>query len=159
MKLELPADERRALRAKAHPLHPVVMIGHDGLTPAVLHEIDVNLSAHGLIKIRVFSDDRAAREDFLARVADQLDAAAVQHIGKLLIVYRPLPKPEPEPGRKRAVPAKAPSGYLSRTGARRTTQSRGEDTPAIRPRKTPRTPKARDGAEPPGIHGRRRPRG
>ena len=42
---------RRALRAKAHHLRPFVSIGQHGLTPAVLHEIDVNLLAHELIKI------------------------------------------------------------------------------------------------------------
>jgi len=57
----LSSAERRALRAKAHHLHAVVAIGQHGLTPSVLHEIDVNLIAHELIKIRVFSDARAER--------------------------------------------------------------------------------------------------
>lgn len=94
MKFELPPAKRRAFRAKAHHLDPVVMIGNDGLTPAVLHEIDVNLLSHGLIKIRVFSDDRDARAALLDRIADELDAAPVQHIGKLLVVYRPVPEEE-----------------------------------------------------------------
>jgi len=51
----LTPSQRRALRAKAHHLDPVVTIGHHGLTPAVLHEIDVALLAHELVKIRVFS--------------------------------------------------------------------------------------------------------
>ena len=93
----LKPDERRALRAQAHHMNPVVMIGNDGLTPAVLHEIDVNLLAHGLIKIRVFSDDRAAREELLTRIAAELDAAPIQHIGKLLVIYRPIPEPERQP--------------------------------------------------------------
>jgi RNA-binding protein len=98
MKFEVPPKKLRAYRAKAHHLDPVVMIGNDGLTPAVVHEIDVNLLAHGLIKIRVFSDDRDARQAFLERIADDLDAAPIQHIGKLLILFRPIPvaeKPEP----------------------------------------------------------------
>src|SRR5215211_4961976 len=101
MKLELSADERRALRADAHHLAPVVMIGNEGLSAAVLHEIDVNLGSHGLIKIRVFSDDRDEREALLGRIAEELDAAAVQHIGKLLVVYRPLPEPEKKAARRR----------------------------------------------------------
>jgi len=101
MKLDITPDQRRALRAEAHHLDPVVMIGNDGLTPAVLHEIDINLAAHGLIKIRVFSDDRDARAEMLARIADELDAAPVQHIGKLLIVHRPLPEPEAAAGQAR----------------------------------------------------------
>ena len=72
MKLELSAPVRRALRADAHHLDPVVMVGNDGLTPAVLHEIDINLLAHGLIKIRVFSDARSEREVMLMAIADTL---------------------------------------------------------------------------------------
>ena len=65
--LALTPAERRDLRAKAHRLHPVVSVGHHGLTPAVLHEIDVNLLAHELIKVRVFADDRGAREALVAQ--------------------------------------------------------------------------------------------
>jgi putative YhbY family RNA-binding protein len=86
MKIVPTPARRRALRAEAHHLDPVVMIGNDGVTPAVLHEIDLNLLAHGLIKVRVFSDERAVREGFLQRIVDELDAAAIQHIGKLLVV-------------------------------------------------------------------------
>src|SRR4030095_8099979 len=94
--------ERRALRAKAHPLHPVVIVGHNGLTPAVLHEIDVNLLAHELIKIRVFGDDRDAREAMLARICGDLDAAPVQHLGKALTIWRPWLAPEPQGCARRA---------------------------------------------------------
>ena len=52
-------------------------------------EIDAALNAHGLIKVRVFSDDRAAREALLAELADALGAAPIQHIGKLLVLWRP----------------------------------------------------------------------
>src|SRR5215212_8056898 len=79
---------RRALRAKAHHLHPVVSVGTHGLTPAVLHEIDVNLLAHELVKLRVHSDDRDEREKLLERICSELDAAPVQHLGKVLIIYR-----------------------------------------------------------------------
>jgi RNA-binding protein YhbY len=65
------------------------MVGGDGLTPAVKKEADAALKAHGLIKIRVFSDDRPAREAMLATLADELDAAPIQHIGKLLVLWRP----------------------------------------------------------------------
>jgi RNA-binding protein len=95
---------RRALRARAHHLDPVVSIGHHGLTPAVLHEADVALTAHELIKVRVASDDRAEREGLLARICEALDCAPVQQIGKLLVLWRPRPKETtPEDGRgKRA---------------------------------------------------------
>lgn len=90
--IELTPAERKAHRAEAHHLDPVVMIGSDGLTPAVLKETDAALNAHGLIKIRVLGDDRAAREAIYARLADALNAAPVQHIGKLLVLWRPMPE-------------------------------------------------------------------
>src|SRR5580765_793795 len=93
----LTSAQRRAFRAKAHSFHPVVAIGQHGLTSAVLHEIDVNLLAHELIKIRVFEDDRDARAALLTAICDALDAAPVQHLGKILTIWRPAPPPEPEP--------------------------------------------------------------
>lgn len=89
--IPLTPAERKAHRAAAHHLHPVVAIGGDGLTAAVLKEADAALNAHGLIKVRAFSDDRAARDEMLARLADELNAGPVQHIGKLLVLWRPLP--------------------------------------------------------------------
>lgn len=89
--LQLSSDERRALRARAHDLNPVVSIAENGLTEAVLKEIETNLKAHELIKIRVYGDVRADREAYLEKICSELGAAAVQHIGKLLIVYRPDP--------------------------------------------------------------------
>ncbi|MGN0918862.1 MAG: ribosome assembly RNA-binding protein YhbY [Oxalobacter sp.] len=87
--LKLTSSQRSALKAQAHSLNPVVMIGEAGLTEAVLKEIDVNLNAHGLIKIRVLGDDRMNRIEILQKICSQLDAAPIQHIGKLLIIYRP----------------------------------------------------------------------
>ncbi len=89
--IELHSSERREWRAQAHHLNPVVMVGGDGLTPAVRKEIDAALNAHGLIKIRVFSDDRAARELMYQELAAELNAAPIQHIGKLLVLWRPQP--------------------------------------------------------------------
>lgn len=85
----LPPALRRELRARAHHLHPVVAIGQHGLTPRVLHELDVALTAHGLVKLRVFAGDRALREALLARICAALGCAPVQHLGKLLILWRP----------------------------------------------------------------------
>jgi putative YhbY family RNA-binding protein len=92
---ELSPAERRALRARAHALHPIVMIGSAGLTDAVLKEIDLALKSHELIKIRMLGDDRGGRGDALERICGALDAAPVQLIGKILVVFRPQP-PEPE---------------------------------------------------------------
>src|SRR5215471_2778021 len=90
----LTSAERRALRAKAHHLQPVVSIGSNGLTASVLHEIDVNLTAHELVKVRVFNDDRDEREHLFAQVCAELDAAPVQHLGKILMLWRPPPAPK-----------------------------------------------------------------
>jgi putative YhbY family RNA-binding protein len=92
--IQLTPAQRKAQRSEAHHLDPVVMIGSDGLTPAVEKEIDLALNAHGLIKVRVFSDDRPAREAMLATLADTLGAAPIQHIGKLLVLWRPIPPKE-----------------------------------------------------------------
>ena len=92
--IELTPAQRRAHRADAHHLSPVVLVGGDGLTPNVRKEIDAALNAHGLIKVRVFSDDRAARELMYQELAADLNAAPVQHIGKLLVLWRPQPEKE-----------------------------------------------------------------
>ena len=87
--LKLTPVERSALRAEAHALKPIVIIGEAGLTPAVLKEIDLGLDSHGLIKVRVFGDDREARVGMYDTICGNLGAAPVQHIGKLLVIYRP----------------------------------------------------------------------
>ena len=89
--IQLTPAQRKEHRADAHHLDPVVMVGGDGLTDAVKKEIDLALNAHGLIKVRVFSDDRTAREAMFQTLADELNAAPIQHIGKLLVLWRPMP--------------------------------------------------------------------
>ena len=106
--LQLSPVERRSLRARAHGLSPVVSIAQNGLSGAVLKEIDASLRAHELIKIRVYNDDRDERESFLATICDELGAAPVQHIGKLLVVWRPAPD-EDEAVAKAPVRARRPA--------------------------------------------------
>lgn len=97
--LKLTADERRALRARAHALNPVVSISQNGLSESVLKEIANSLASHELIKVRVFNDDRAVREEMLASICEELEAAPVQHIGKLLVIWRPDPDSGKEGGK------------------------------------------------------------
>jgi len=113
--LQLSSGERRELRARAHALNPVVSIAENGLTDGVLKEIDINLTAHELIKVRVYGDSRDDRLAYLEKICNELDAAAVQHIGKLLVIFRPTP----------AVAVNAPKSQKSRR-------------PAAAPRKTKR---------------------
>ncbi|WP_338849143.1 ribosome assembly RNA-binding protein YhbY [Massilia sp. W12] len=87
--LKLTPAERSLLRAEAHGLKPTVMIGAEGLTEAVMNEISSSLDAHGLIKIRVLGDEREERVAIYEQICSELDAAPVQHIGKLLVIYRP----------------------------------------------------------------------
>ena len=87
--IQLTPAQRREHRANAHHLTPVVLICGDGLTDAVKKEVDAALNAHGLIKVRVFSDDRAGRELIYQTLSADLSAAPVQHIGKLLVLWRP----------------------------------------------------------------------
>ena len=101
----LTPTERRDLRAKAHHLEPVVTVGHHGLTPAVLHEIDLALLAHDLVKVRVLGDDRDAREAMLGQACEALDCAPVQHVGKVLVLWRPNPERKKK-APKAAEPAK-----------------------------------------------------
>ena len=104
---ELTPAERRGLKAQAHHLHPVIMIGEAGATPAVLKEIDIALKSHELIKIRVLGDDRERRARLDGEICAALGASPVQHIGKILVLYRQRPeqpeesKPKPTPRRGR----------------------------------------------------------
>ena len=131
-KLDLTSQERSALRSAAHPLRPVVMIGDRGLTESVLKEIDLNLKAHQLIKVKVAGDDREARVAILESICDTLSCATVHHLGKTLIIYRPDPDAQasllaaPKEAPTRAV-RKASEPYtpkkLAATGQTRTRSS------------------------------------
>ena len=122
----LTPASRRELRAKAHHLQPFVTVGQHGLTAAVLHEIDLALLKHGLIKVRVFSDARDQREAMLQQVCAEMDCAAVQHLGKVLVLWRPNPelkKPAPRPAKTASKPAAKPGAKrpkAARTGPRAT---------------------------------------
>jgi len=93
----LTSAERSALRARAHHLHPVIMIGEAGLTSAVLGEIDLALKSHELIKIRVLGDARGHRKSLMGDICNALAAQPVQRIGKILVVFRPRPEPAVPP--------------------------------------------------------------
>lgn len=118
----LSPAQRRALKARAHHLEPVVIIGDAGLTPAVLREIDVHLKSHELIKIRVTGDDRDARAAMITAIGDALDANLVQHIGKILAMYRPKPAAEDAAATGKS-PSHKPLAKRKRRAPRRTKRS------------------------------------
>jgi len=84
----LSPTRRRELKARAHALDPVVSIGGAGLSPAVLAEIDRVLKSHELIKVRVNGNDRPEREAILVEICKQTGAQPVQHIGRILVLFR-----------------------------------------------------------------------
>jgi RNA-binding protein len=84
----LTPEFRKTLKAKAHKLDPVVQIGDKGLTEQVIAEIDRALSAHELIKVRAASLDRKSREQVLESISNRTRAEAVQHIGKVFVLFR-----------------------------------------------------------------------
>ncbi len=86
--MPLNAKQRQQLKAKAHPLKPVILIGHNGLTDAVQKEIDRALNDHELIKIRIQSEDRDLRRELFAQICNQQHAELVQLLGRIAVIYR-----------------------------------------------------------------------
>ena len=136
----LSPSERRALRARAHALSPVVMISGAGLSDTVSAEIERALKSHELIKIRVFGDDRGQREVLLEDICRRTGADPVQHIGKVLVIHRKNPEPEPAPRpERRERPAVRSAGRSAgRTAGRPAGRTAGRSSarpPAGRPTK------------------------
>lgn len=88
MKIELTTKQQQDLKAKAHHLKPVVMIGDKGLTENVLAEIDIALTSHELIKVKINGADRDDRSAMANEIAEKSEACLVQVIGRTLILYR-----------------------------------------------------------------------
>ncbi len=104
--MSLSAADRRALRARAHALDPVVRIGGHGLTAAVEKEIDLSLRAHELIKVHVAGEDRHGRQALLTQICQATGAEVVQTIGRMLVLWRESPRdttPLPAKPRRRGI--------------------------------------------------------
>jgi len=120
-KIELTPATRQELRARAHALQPVVTIAGNGLSPSVLAELERSLQAHELIKVRVQGIEREEREALLPEICDKLDAAPVQRIGNILVIWRPS-REEKAPEKKAPTPpnpATAKSAAAFAAAARR----------------------------------------
>ena len=87
----LSAALRKALKAKAHKLEPVVQIGAKGLTDEVIAEIDRALSAHELIKVRAANLERDQRDLAFGSICERTGAQAVQQVGKVCVLFRKKP--------------------------------------------------------------------
>jgi len=84
----LSKKQIKFLRAKCHDLKPVIMLGQKGLTEEVVNELDIALTHHELVKIKLSVDDRDARKQMMAEICDRSQSQEVQSIGKTLSVYR-----------------------------------------------------------------------
>ena len=100
----LSPAQRRELKRRAHKLHPLVLIGNDGLTQPVLDEIDRALAVHELIKVRALLSGREGRERLMAGICERAGAQRVQVIGKMLVIFRRKPVVPPPPPRERRPP-------------------------------------------------------
>jgi putative YhbY family RNA-binding protein len=120
-KIELTSAARQELRARAHALNPVVTIAGNGLTPAVLAELERSIQAHELIKVRIQGIERDERDALLAEICEKLDAVSVQRIGNILVIWRPA-REEAAPEKKAPAPpnpATAKSAAAFAAAARR----------------------------------------
>ena len=137
---------RKALKARAHHLDPVVLIGDAGLTPAVLREIDQALKRHELIKVRMNGDDRDARSAAYESICTELRCAPVQHIGKLLVLYRASPdQDKPKPAKRAAAPRRTKKQLAAIAERKKRPQSIPR-SPAYKIKPRPASKKARRSA-------------
>lgn len=83
--------EKKKLKARAHPLNPVVMIGQSGLTQAVLKEINLALDTHELIKIKIRAE-REQRKELTEQIGTEVQAELIQSIGQVAVFFRKNPK-------------------------------------------------------------------
>lgn len=92
----LDGAARRRLRRIAHHLDPVVLVGEHGLSDAVTAETRRALDDHELIKVRLHIGDRSDRTALAAALAEATGAQVVQNIGKVVVLFRKNPEPNPK---------------------------------------------------------------
>lgn len=86
--MSLSNKQKQFLKAKAHELKPVILLGGNGLTEGVMAEIDVALEHHELLKVKVPSIDREEKLAIMAAIVREAKAEKVQIIGHILVLYR-----------------------------------------------------------------------
>ena len=87
--MNLSTKQKQYLKGLAHNLKPVVLMGANGLTEAVVAEIEIALNHHELIKVKVASEDRDTKQLIVEAIIRETEAEKVQVIGKTLVLYRP----------------------------------------------------------------------
>jgi RNA-binding protein len=86
---ELSEKQQRYLRGLAHPLSPVILLGKEGLTEAVVKETIRALHDHELVKVKGMGGDRDARDAAFTDLAKRSGSALVHRIGNVGVLYRP----------------------------------------------------------------------
>ncbi|MBP6500197.1 MAG: ribosome assembly RNA-binding protein YhbY [Thauera sp.] len=153
---ELTPAQRRDLRARAHHLNPVVTIGDNGLAPTVVAEIERSLQAHELIKVKVQGAEREQRDALMQELCAALDAAPVQHIGNILVVWRQRreeDKPAAAAEKKPARAATAKSAAAFAAAARRAALAKASAESRRSPARSP-APRGRGTGSSSGSRGR-----
>ncbi|MBF0446153.1 MAG: YhbY family RNA-binding protein [Magnetococcales bacterium] len=89
--LELQGFQKKYLRGLAHNLKPLVLVGREGVTAAVLLVVDQALLDHELIKVR-FNDFKTEKKALCAQIAENSGGDLVGMVGHVAIFYRPHPK-------------------------------------------------------------------
>ncbi|MDW6091933.1 ribosome assembly RNA-binding protein YhbY [Vibrio rhizosphaerae] len=87
--MNLSTKQKQHLKGLAHHLKPIVLMGANGLTEAVLAEIEIALNHHELIKVKVVSEDRETKQLIIDAIIRETGAEKIQTIGKVLVLYRP----------------------------------------------------------------------
>ena len=106
--------QRKELRARAHALKPVILVGDAGLSDAVLAEADRALHDHELIKVRLPALERELREQMAVRLCERLGAEQIQATGHVRVIFRANPVQSTEPGQ-----AERPIKKSARAGQKR----------------------------------------
>jgi RNA-binding protein len=91
MQRNITNNKRKELKKKSYALKPIIMIGQNGLTDAVINEIDLALKAHELIKVRAKCSDKDARNEQCLEIKEKLNANIIHRIGFITVLYRPAP--------------------------------------------------------------------
>lgn len=86
--MSLTNKQKQFLKAKAHELKPVILLGGNGLTEGVMAEIDIALEHHELLKVKVPSIDREEKLAIMDAIVREAKAEKVQVIGHILVLYR-----------------------------------------------------------------------
>jgi putative YhbY family RNA-binding protein len=142
----LSPTQRRALKAQAHALKPLVYLGGKGLTDAVAAEVERALAAHELIKVRVPDMDWDGRNVAMIELCRRCSAYPVQHIGKILVLYREKPVVEKkERVREKPAPAKGKPKYKAKGSARPGSRNVSRRRVSARPLRRPRTSRSEPG--------------